>query len=174
MLTNQRYELTTAVLLDLLTGLTLNHPHQLLRLALADRNHQAPAEFQLRDQWFGDARTTGSYQDCFVRTVSAPTQGSVKRLHRGVVDTQLANARLRFARQFAQAFDSVNLRTQARQNRGLITRACTNLKHAALLINLQQLSHARHDKRLRNCLIKIYRQGIVVIRAPRNASVTKK
>ncbi len=82
------------------------------------------------------------------------------------MDSQLTYAALGLACQFTKAFNRINLRRQLRQDGRLITGAGANFEHAALFIQRKQLSHARYDERLRNRLIEIDRQSVIVIRAP--------
>src|SRR5713226_6980967 len=112
-LANQWHKLAGAMLFDLIASFRLDHAHQTLRLArFANRNHQAASDLQLRDQSIGHARSAGRDQNSLVRRMRAPTERAVKSLDRRIVDPKFANAGLRLARKFADAFNRVNLRAR--------------------------------------------------------------
>src|SRR5207244_1357112 len=167
MLTDEGHKLTTAMLFDLLTGLSINHADKFLRLAsLADRDDQATAHFQLRHQRIANAWSACGYQNCIVRTMRAPPERPIECLDRRVVNPEFAYPSLRFACEFADAFNRINLRSKSRQYCCLIAGAGADLQHSTLLINLKQLSHARDDERLRDPLSKINRQRVAIVLPP--------
>src|SRR5690242_7960575 len=77
---------------------------------VAHWHDKTTAEFELRNQWIRNCWTTGRDENGIVRSVRSPTKCAVKTFHRSVVDSELSNSRLSFAREVANAFNRVNLR----------------------------------------------------------------
>src|ERR1700755_281325 len=93
------------------SALGLDDANQSLTLTrLTDWNYEPPVHFELRNQRVRNSWTTGSNENRVVRCVRGPTERAVKTLHCCVVDSELSNSRLSFAREFADAFDRINLR----------------------------------------------------------------
>src|SRR6185369_10494967 len=130
---------------------------------LAHRHDETPSEFELRKQWIRNCWTTGSNEDGVVRSVCGPTECAVKTFHRGVVDSELANSRLGFAREVTDTFNRVNLRCDLRKHRSLVTGARANLQHTTVAVELEQLSHLRHNEGLGDSLIGTNRQRVIAV-----------
>src|ERR1700730_3558371 len=110
--------------LHFMAALGLDYTDQLLRLGrLATRNHKASARLQLRNQGIWNARAAGCSQNSIVWTICSPSQRPVKGFNCGVVDSKFANPTLRLAREFADTFNRINLRSELRKHGGLIARA---------------------------------------------------
>src|SRR5215471_11542319 len=122
-----------------MSGFGLDYAHETLTLtSITDWNHQASANFQLHNQRLRNQRPAGGNENRVVGRVRSPTEGSVESFDGRVVDSESANPRLCFARELAEPFDRVNLRSELRQDRRLITRAGADLEHATLPGQLKQ------------------------------------
>jgi len=164
MLANQWNKRATTVIFLALSCRCLDYSYQALTITrIADRHNQPPADFELRNQRLRNRWSTGRDEYAIVRSMRGPTKRTVETLNSCVVDFQLANPSLRLARKIADAFDCINLRRDHRQHRSLVPRACANLQHTTILVELKQLRHARNDERLRDRLIRTDRQRVIAI-----------
>src|ERR1051325_2701522 len=120
---------------------------------LTDGHHQTPAHFELRNQRIRNGWTTGSDEDRVVRGVRRPAECAVKTLYGRVVNSELSDSCLGFARQLSDPFNRIDLRCDLRQHCGLVSGAGTDLQHTAVLVELEQLGHLRDDERLRDGLV---------------------
>ena len=106
MLAHQRHECASTMLLFLVALFRLDNANKSLRFARRSyRNHQSPANLQLRDQRLRNVWSARRDEDRVVGRVRTPTECAVKTLYRGVVDVQLSDPRLRFAREIGNPFD---------------------------------------------------------------------
>src|SRR5688572_23317324 len=154
MLADQWDKCTATVVFFAVTVFCFNDSYQSLRFTrFADGHNQPPANLQLHSQRLRYAWTTSGYDDRIVRRVRGPAECAIETFNCGVVDLELTNTRLRFAREIADAFDRVNLCRNERQHCRLISGAGADLQHAAVAVELQQFSHASDDERLRDRLV---------------------
>src|SRR6185503_6692999 len=103
-----------AVVLLSATRLRLDHSNQSLTVTrVANGNNQAAAHSELRNQRLRNRWPTRSNEYSVVRSMCRPPKCSVKALDRCVVNLQLTNSRLCFAREIGDALDRVDLRCNA-------------------------------------------------------------
>ena len=166
MLANQWYKGAAAVVFYRAPLFGLDYAYQPLTVTrLAHGNNQSAADLQLRYQRLGNRWSTGGDQYAVVRRVRGPAERAVETLDRSVVDPQLADACLRFAREIGDALDGINLSRDLRQHGSLVTGAGADLEHTAVRVELQQLSHARDDERLGDSLVSADRQSVIAVSA---------
>src|ERR1043166_8060466 len=104
------------------SALSLDNANQSLTLTrVAHRHHETSAHLQLCKQWFRNCWTTGSNEDGVVRSVCRPSERTVRTLYGSVVDSELSNSCLCFARKIADAFNRINLGSDLSEHGGLIT-----------------------------------------------------
>ena len=84
--------------------------HTIRGTRVSDGNDQPSANSELRNQRFRNCWTTSGDEYAVVRSMRGPAKRAVETFHSRIVDFQLANTRLRLAREIANALDRINLR----------------------------------------------------------------
>ena len=124
---------------------------------------QAPPHAQLLEQRWRHLRGPGRDQDAIEGCHIAPAHRPVEGLDFDIVQAQLAHALDRPVCQVGDPLEAVDPSRKLRQYRSLIARAGADLEHTVLRFYAQELSHPRHDIRLRDGLIQADRQGMIAV-----------
>ncbi len=139
-------------------------PHQLLGALIgADRDHQPPADLQLRLQRLRNQRRAGGHDDGIVGSMLRPAPGAIAVQDVNIVVAELSEQRRGLVRKLAETFDRIHIGRDLRQHRGGVTGTRADLENFLAALQHQGFRHEGDDIRLRNGLLACNRERRIVV-----------